>query len=193
MFLFSCTFVELVRLFLFLVFVPSRVSLSIRISIVGELIIFFSLSPPHSRLFRSIRLPVFIFSWRIVGQTLEQGSDLPVHWRVKSLLQASRHVGDLFEDLRDGYNLISLLEVLSGEHLVSIPLGWTIGALFRSNVCWQGENYVRIGGGTDLAQTPLKPIATYMYMYIYVYAMDGSFVFSNAVRIEKRSIKIRVG
>lgn len=35
------------------------------------------------------------------------------------LLQASRHVGDLFEDLRDGHNLISLLEVLSGERLVS--------------------------------------------------------------------------
>jgi hypothetical protein len=35
------------------------------------------------------------------------------------LFQASRHVGDLFEDLRDGHNLISLLEVLSGEHLVS--------------------------------------------------------------------------
>ncbi|KAG8037496.1 hypothetical protein G9C98_005706 [Cotesia typhae] len=31
--------------------------------------------------------------------------------------KASRHVGDLFEDLRDGHNLISLLEVLSGEHL----------------------------------------------------------------------------
>lgn len=141
MFLFSCTFVELVRLFLFLVFVPSRVSLSIRISIVGELIIiFFSLSPPHSRLFRSIRLPVFIFSWRIVGQTLEQGSDLPVHWRVKSLLQASRHVGDLFEDLRDGYNLISLLEVLSGEHLVSIPLetdNWRSVPLKRLLAGWK--------------------------------------------------------
>lgn len=35
------------------------------------------------------------------------------------VLQASRHVGDLFVDLRDGHNLISLLEVLSGEHLVS--------------------------------------------------------------------------
>ncbi|TGZ31939.1 Bullous pemphigoid antigen 1 [Temnothorax longispinosus] len=34
-----------------------------------------------------------------------------------NLLQASRHVGDLFEDLRDGHNLISLLEVLSGEGL----------------------------------------------------------------------------
>lgn len=34
--------------------------------------------------------------------------------------QASRRVDDLFEDLRDGHNLLSLLEVLSGEHLVSI-------------------------------------------------------------------------
>ncbi|XP_046680749.1 dystonin isoform X29 [Homalodisca vitripennis] len=30
---------------------------------------------------------------------------------------ANRHVGDLFLDLQDGLNLISLLEVLSGEHL----------------------------------------------------------------------------
>ncbi|KXJ80621.1 hypothetical protein RP20_CCG024243 [Aedes albopictus] len=30
---------------------------------------------------------------------------------------ASRRVDDLFEDLRDGHNLLSLLEVLSGEHL----------------------------------------------------------------------------
>jgi len=37
----------------------------------------------------------------------------------RDLLQANRHVGDLFEDLRDGLNLISLLEVLSGEYLVS--------------------------------------------------------------------------
>eukprot|EP00079_Xenopus_tropicalis_P031958 XP_017945729.1 PREDICTED: plectin [Xenopus tropicalis] len=31
--------------------------------------------------------------------------------------QAQRHVNDLYEDLRDGHNLISLLEVLSGETL----------------------------------------------------------------------------
>ena len=36
-----------------------------------------------------------------------------------SVLQAQRHVSDLYEDLRDGHNLISLLEVLSGETLVS--------------------------------------------------------------------------
>ncbi|KDR17715.1 Plectin-1, partial [Zootermopsis nevadensis] len=38
-------------------------------------------------------------------------------WVNKHLKKASRHVGDLFEDLRSGHNLISLLEVLSGEHL----------------------------------------------------------------------------
>lgn len=33
--------------------------------------------------------------------------------------QVRKHVNDLYEDLRDGHNLISLLEVLSGETLVS--------------------------------------------------------------------------
>ena len=33
-------------------------------------------------------------------------------------LQAGRNVRDLFDDLRDGHNLLSLLEVLSGEILV---------------------------------------------------------------------------
>lgn len=33
-------------------------------------------------------------------------------------LQAQRHISDLYEDLRDGHNLISLLEVLSGDSLV---------------------------------------------------------------------------
>lgn len=36
--------------------------------------------------------------------------------------QANRHVGDLFIDLQDGLNLISLLEVLSGDQLVSFVL-----------------------------------------------------------------------
>ena len=34
------------------------------------------------------------------------------------LIQIGRRVDDLFEDLRDGHNLVSLLEVLSGDHLV---------------------------------------------------------------------------
>ncbi|KAK7887153.1 hypothetical protein WMY93_026774 [Mugilogobius chulae] len=41
-------------------------------------------------------------------------------WVNKHLInkpQAQRHVTDLYEDLRDGHNLISLLEVLSGETL----------------------------------------------------------------------------
>lgn len=36
--------------------------------------------------------------------------------------QAQRHVNDLYEDLRDGHNLISLLEVLSGDTLVGATL-----------------------------------------------------------------------
>lgn len=55
-------------------------------------------------------------------------------------VQAQRHVTDLYEDLRDGHNLISLLEVLSGETLVSIvrkrafavTLFSTLGCLFHS-------------------------------------------------------------
>ncbi|XP_036393988.1 plectin-like isoform X2 [Megalops cyprinoides] len=38
-------------------------------------------------------------------------------WVNKHLMKAQRHVTDLYEDLRDGHNLISLLEVLSGKTL----------------------------------------------------------------------------
>ncbi|XP_048849517.1 plectin-like isoform X7 [Brienomyrus brachyistius] len=38
-------------------------------------------------------------------------------WVNKHLMKAQRHISDLYEDLRDGHNLISLLEVLSGETL----------------------------------------------------------------------------
>ncbi|XP_054897923.1 plectin-like isoform X9 [Poeciliopsis prolifica] len=38
-------------------------------------------------------------------------------WVNKHLIKAQRQVADLYEDLRDGHNLISLLEVLSGETL----------------------------------------------------------------------------
>lgn len=34
-----------------------------------------------------------------------------------------KHINDLYEDLRDGHNLISLLEVLSGVKLVSLRRG----------------------------------------------------------------------
>lgn len=37
--------------------------------------------------------------------------------------QVRKHINDLYEDLRDGHNLISLLEVLSGVKLVSAQ-GW---------------------------------------------------------------------
>ncbi|KAJ8353993.1 hypothetical protein SKAU_G00215600 [Synaphobranchus kaupii] len=38
-------------------------------------------------------------------------------WVNKHLIKSQRHVADLYEDLRDGHNLISLLEVLSGDTL----------------------------------------------------------------------------
>ncbi|XP_067882338.1 LOW QUALITY PROTEIN: plectin-like [Heterodontus francisci] len=38
-------------------------------------------------------------------------------WVNKHLMKAHRSVSDLYEDLRDGHNLISLLEVLSGDSL----------------------------------------------------------------------------
>nr|XP_054353747.1 plectin isoform X18 [Pongo pygmaeus] len=38
-------------------------------------------------------------------------------WVNKHLIKAQRHISDLYEDLRDGHNLISLLEVLSGDSL----------------------------------------------------------------------------
>lgn len=53
--------------------------------------------------------------------------------------QASRRVDDLFEDLRDGHNLLSLLEVLSGEHLVSIFYCYStilISAFFARFLFW---------------------------------------------------------
>lgn len=37
-------------------------------------------------------------------------------------MQVRKHINDLYEDLRDGHNLISLLEVLSGIKLVRFSL-----------------------------------------------------------------------
>uniref|UniRef100_A0A3P9H1F7 Calponin-homology (CH) domain-containing protein n=1 Tax=Oryzias latipes TaxID=8090 RepID=A0A3P9H1F7_ORYLA len=38
-------------------------------------------------------------------------------WVNKHLIKVRKHIADLYEDLRDGHNLISLLEVLSGVAL----------------------------------------------------------------------------
>uniref|UniRef100_A0A8C5MN42 Microtubule actin crosslinking factor 1 n=1 Tax=Leptobrachium leishanense TaxID=445787 RepID=A0A8C5MN42_9ANUR len=38
-------------------------------------------------------------------------------WVNKHLIKVRKHINDLYEDLRDGHNLISLLEVLSGVRL----------------------------------------------------------------------------
>jgi len=56
------------------------------------------------------------------------------HWLLKAIkiltitlflfLQVRKHITDLYEDLRDGHNLISLLEVLSGVTLVRKQLNY---------------------------------------------------------------------
>nr|XP_013808750.1 PREDICTED: uncharacterized protein LOC106493283 [Apteryx mantelli mantelli] len=43
-------------------------------------------------------------------------------WVNKHLMKVRKHINDLYEDLRDGHNLISLLEVLSGVKLVSLEV-----------------------------------------------------------------------
>lgn len=60
--------------------------------------------------------PCWIISWLIGDGT---------NWLfISSLLDVKvrKHITDLYEDLRDGHNLISLLEVLSGVNLVWMPL-----------------------------------------------------------------------
>lgn len=66
-----------------------------------------------------------------VGRVLGSGPESPARacwwpWGTSSSPvplspQAQRHISDLYEDLRDGHNLISLLEVLSGDSLVRVP------------------------------------------------------------------------
>ena len=45
-------------------------------------------------------------------------------WVNSHLARVTCRVGDLYSDLRDGRNLLRLLEVLSGETLVSCSDGW---------------------------------------------------------------------
>lgn len=82
-------------------------------------------------------------------------------------VQVNRHVNDLFEDLRDGLNLISLLEVLSGEHLVSISIFLflvliTSGILHTQNAALgplQKSRRMRIFQDRSLGRTLWRPIS----------------------------------
>ncbi|KAI8037210.1 hypothetical protein M5D96_009961 [Drosophila gunungcola] len=59
----------------------------------------------------------FIEDWDIMHERDAIQKKTFTKWVNKHLKKANRRVVDLFEDLRDGHNLLSLLEVLSGEHL----------------------------------------------------------------------------
>ncbi|NXF56908.1 MACF1 factor, partial [Ciccaba nigrolineata] len=53
-------------------------------------------------------------------------------WVNKHLMKVRKHINDLYEDLRDGHNLISLLEVLSGVKLLRVtPKGLDPKTLLR--------------------------------------------------------------
>lgn len=69
--------------------------------------------------------PPSLWYWHPLGGSASQGLLVARgDWPPQLLLspQAQRHISDLYEDLRDGHNLISLLEVLSGDSLVRVPL-----------------------------------------------------------------------
>ncbi|XP_044190797.1 plectin a isoform X11 [Thunnus albacares] len=63
---------------------------------------------------------IAVWQWRIRKKQDERDrvqKKTFTKWVNKHLMKAQRHITDLYEDLRDGHNLISLLEVLSGETL----------------------------------------------------------------------------
>lgn len=64
---------------------------------------------------------LFVQYTDLMGDCMDQQHVAYMFKRVSPLFcpQTQRHITDLYEDLRDGHNLISLLEVLSGETLVS--------------------------------------------------------------------------
>ena len=64
------------------------------------------------------------------------------HFSEYFIFQAGRNCRDLFEDLRDGHNLLSLLEVLSGEILVRINFNLNY-EMSRKNVGLQHKYYNR--------------------------------------------------
>ena len=47
-------------------------------------------------------------------------------WVNSHLQRVKAHVNDLYHDLQDGRKLIMLLEILSGERLVSAPLSYYV-------------------------------------------------------------------
>uniref|UniRef100_A0A663FJD4 Microtubule actin crosslinking factor 1 n=1 Tax=Aquila chrysaetos chrysaetos TaxID=223781 RepID=A0A663FJD4_AQUCH len=66
--------------------------------------------------------PVTLWGWRCLCLLLTDERDRVqkktfTKWVNKHLMKVRKHINDLYEDLRDGHNLISLLEVLSGVKL----------------------------------------------------------------------------
>ncbi|XP_019902781.3 dystonin isoform X25 [Esox lucius] len=72
-------------------------------------------------------------------------------WINQHLLKVRKHINDLYEDLRDGHNLISLLEVLSGESLPrERDFLKTLRLVSSAEACAVGQH----GGAEDDDQGP---------------------------------------
>ena len=91
------------------------------------------------------------------------------------VLQASRHVGDLFEDLRDGHNLISLLEVLSGEHLVS-KLQYTWNFLYNYLIGYNFFWYYVYRYKTNRAICRNQIAIIFLVIQRWLYESSGEFI-----------------
>lgn len=99
----------------------------------------------HIRMF-SIFFPLFCVSVKDDGWVL--GSKIKLLFSV----QVRKHVNDLYEDLRDGHNLISLLEVLSGDTLVSFKFL----IYFQGHVIFSAQDqYVFSADCLDLYNIPI--------------------------------------
>uniref|UniRef100_A0A2I3FXV7 Dystonin n=1 Tax=Nomascus leucogenys TaxID=61853 RepID=A0A2I3FXV7_NOMLE len=73
--------------------------------------------PWHFHLFIDFTNLIFIYIFFLSDERDKVQKKTFTKWINQHLMKVRKHVNDLYEDLRDGHNLISLLEVLSGDTL----------------------------------------------------------------------------
>ena len=68
-------------------------------------------------LFRSLDLQYYFLKYQNL-KIKKIETNIQIEDKIRIFFQSGRKVDDLFVDLRDGYSLIALLEVLTGERIV---------------------------------------------------------------------------